>query len=174
MNTRDDEMKKAKVCIVVAISREKRAIGLGGKLLWHIPEDMKRFKALTVGHPVIMGRKTFESILGYLGKPLPDRTNIVVTRDPSYTHEGVEVFTSLDAALARAHELDTEEVHIGGGAEMYQQALPLTDRLYLTIVDDEPDADTFFPEYDEFTKIISEEKRDHDGLSYTWLTLERE
>ncbi|NCN52780.1 dihydrofolate reductase [Candidatus Parcubacteria bacterium] len=170
----NEKTNKAKVCIVVAVSKEKHAIGNGDKLLWHIPEDMKRFKTLTLGHPVIMGRKTFESILGYLGKPLPDRTNIVVTRDESYTHEGVEVCTSLESALALAHELDSEEIHIGGGAEIYRQVLPFIDRLYLTIVDDEPNADTFFPDYSEFTKVIETEKRDHDGLTYTWLTLERE
>ncbi len=165
----------AKICIVVAVSKTSRAIGNKGKLLWHIPEDMKRFRRLTMGHPVIMGRKTFESILAYLGTSLPGRTNIVITRTPSYTHEGVLIASSLEEALEKARALDTEEIHIGGGADIYAQALPFVDRLYLTVIDSEPEeADTFFPDYSEFTKVIEQETRDHNGLSYTWLTLERE
>lgn len=168
------EKEKAKICIVVAISRKRRAIGNKGKLLWHIPDDMKRFKRLTMGHPVIMGRKTFESILDYSGgKPLSGRTNIVITRDTTYAHEGVTVVHSLQDALKEARELDTKEIHIGGGSEIYAQVLPLVDRLYLTIVDDEPEADAFFPDYSEFTKIVETETRDHNGLKYEWLTFER-
>lgn len=167
-------MRKAKVCIVVAISRNRRAIGNKGKLLWHVPDDMKRFKQLTMGHPVIMGRKTFESILGYSGgKPLSGRTNIVVTRDKTYAHDGAVVVSSLDEAFEEAQALDTEEIHIGGGSEIYAQVLPFVDRLYLTVVDDEPEADTFFPDYSEFTKVMEKETRDHNGLKYEWLTLER-
>ena len=167
---------KAKICIVVAISRNLRAIGNKGKLLWHIPEDMKRFKRLTMGHPVIMGRKTFESILGYSGgKALAGRTNIVVTRDSAYIYEGAIVVSSLESAFKKAHALDSEEIHIGGGSEIYTQVLPLVDRLYLTLIDSESEeADTFFPDYSEFTKVVETETRDHNGLSYTWLTLERE
>src|SRR3989344_4691604 len=166
---------KAKICIVVAISRDRHAIGNRGKLLWHIPEDMKRFKHLTMGHPVIMGRKTVESILGYSGgKPLPGRTNIIITRNPSYAHEEIIVVSSLEEALEKARQLDSEEIHIGGGSEIYAQVLPLVDKLYLTLVDDEPEADTFFPDYSEFTKVVETEPRDHNGLAYTWLTLERE
>ncbi|MCX6819857.1 MAG: dihydrofolate reductase [Candidatus Adlerbacteria bacterium] len=163
----------ARISIVVAIGKN-REIGKNGKLLWYIPEDLKRFKALTLGHPVIMGRKTFESILQILGKPLPGRTNIVVTRDTSWAHEGVLVFHSLEDALAKARELDGEEIHIGGGADLYKQALPHVDRLYLTLIDDAQDADTFFPEYEtEFTKKVSEESRKYGDLKYSWMTLER-
>lgn len=161
---------------MVAIGKN-RELGKGGKLLWHIPEDMKRFKALTLGHPVIMGRKTFESIIAILGKPLPGRTNIVVTRSSTTLGAGdpnVIVTHSLEEALAKARELDSEEIHIGGGAELYAQALPFVDRLYLTLIDDTKDADTFFPPYEsEFTKKISEEHREHEGLKYTWVDLER-
>ncbi|HVY73141.1 MAG TPA: dihydrofolate reductase [Candidatus Paceibacterota bacterium] len=164
----------ARVAITVAIGRD-REIGLNGKLLWHIPDDLKRFKNLTLGHPVIMGRKTFESILNILGKPLPGRTNIVITRDQNWSYEGVLVFHSLEEALAKAHELEQEEIHIGGGSDLYKQALPFVDRLYLTLVDDTKEADTYFPEYEqEFTKKISEEVREQGGLKYTWVTLERE
>jgi dihydrofolate reductase len=166
-------MQKPRVAIVVAIGKN-REIGLNGKLLWHISEDMKRFKTLTLGHPVVMGRKTFESILAILGKPLPGRTNIVVTRDTNWSHEGVLVFHSLEGALAKARELDSEEIHVGGGAELYAQALPFVDRLYLTLIDGAAEADTFFPEYEHiFTKKLSEDAREHEGLKYTWITLER-
>lgn len=166
-------MNKPPICIVVAIGRN-RELGYEGKLLWHIPEDLKRFKALTMGHPIIMGRKTFESILGYLGKPLPGRTNIVVTRDPAYAHDGVLVAGSLEEALAKAKELDDEEIHIGGGAQLYEQALPYVDKLYLTLVDDAPRADAFFPEYEkQFTRRVHEEAHEHDGLMYRWVDLER-
>lgn len=166
-------MQKPRVAITVAIGKN-RELGLGGKLLWHIPEDLKRFKAITLGHPIIMGRKTFESIIAILGKPLPGRINIVVTRDLNWRYEGVLVFHSLEEALAKARELDQEEIHIGGGADLYGQALPFVDRLYLTLVDDTKEADTFFPEYEkEFTKKISEESHEHEGLKYSWVNLER-
>ena len=167
--------QKPKIVIVVAISRGKRALGMNGKLLWHIPEDMKRFKTLTMGHPVIMGRKTFESILEYLKKPLPGRTNIVITRDENYVApDGVLVVHSLDEALTKAGEIDRNEIHIGGGAQLYAEALPHVDRLELTLIDDEPEADTFFPEYESlFTKKISEEKHEHHDLVYSWVTLEK-
>ena len=168
-------VSKPRVAIVVAISRTNRAIGMGGKLLWHIPEDMKRFKSLTMGHPVIMGRKTFESIVTYIGGSLSGRTNIVVTRNPDYTYEDATVVSSLEEGLALARTLDTEEIHIGGGSELYAQALPFVDRLYLTLIDDTKDADSFFPEYaHEFTSVVSSEKHQTpSGLTYEWLTLER-
>jgi len=167
-------MKAPRVSLAVALGRTNRAIGKDGRLPWRIPDDLKRFKELTMGHPVIMGRKTFESILGYLGKPLPGRTTIVLTRDPDFTYEDIMVVHALPEALERAKNLDTEEIFIGGGGALYAEALPFIDRLYLTLVDDESEGDTFFPPYDAFTKKISEEKRQtNDGLRYTWLTLER-
>ncbi len=165
-------MQKAKVCIVVAVSAFDRAVGKDGKLLWHIPEDLKRFKRLTMGHPVIMGRKTFDSIVSYIGGPLPGRTNIVVTRS-NLCIDGVLVCHSLEEAFTAAHAIDTEEVHIGGGSDIYAQVLPYVDRLYLTVIHETKEADTFFPDYSEFTKEIErEEHRDHNP-PYTWLTLER-
>ncbi len=163
----------ARISIVVAVG-QNREVGNTGGLLWRIPEDLKRFKALTLGHPVIMGRKTFESIIASLGKPLPGRTNIVVTRNPTWHHAEVLTAYSLEEALTKARELDKEEIHIGGGAQLYEQALPFVDRLYLTLVDDEKPADTYFPPYEHlFTKKLSEEPRTEGGLSYTWITLER-
>lgn len=165
--------KKPRVVAVVAIGKN-RELGKDNDLLWHIPDDLKRFKQLTLGHPVVMGRKTFESIVALLGKPLPGRANIVVTRDESWTYPNVVKANSLERALELASVLDHEEVHIGGGAQLYAEALPHIDRLYLTLIDDEKPADTFFPEYEkEFTKVLSREEREHEGLRYTWLDLER-
>lgn len=167
-------MKKPIISIVVAMSSQDRAIGKDEKLLWHIPDDMMRFKALTMGHPVIMGRKTFESIVDVLGGPLPGRTNIVVTRDKQYQVSGCIVVHSLADALAEARKLDKEEIHIGGGSELYKQALPYVDKLYLTLVDDKKEADTFFPDYSEFTKKEFVEEKEYNGLKYTWVNLTRE
>ena len=167
--------EKARVVIVAAMSRNKHAIGRENGLLWHIPDDMRHFKELTAHHPVVMGRKTFESIVAILGKPLPGRTNIVITRNPDYVYEGVLVVPSLEEGLQKAQELDQEEIHIGGGSEIYKQALPFVTDLHLTFVDDEPgDADTFFPDFENDFEVVHEhEKRDHNGLSYTWVDYRR-
>ncbi len=168
-------MKTPRICIVVAIGRN-RELGMEGKLLWHIPDDLKRFKALTKGHPIIFGRKTFESVLSYnKGKPLPERTNIVVSRDAEYSYEGALVVHTLDEAIERASEIDPGEIHIGGGAQLYEQVLPRTDKLFLTLIDDNKAADTFFPPYeDQFTKKTFEESHEWNGLNYMWVDLERE
>jgi len=164
----------APIVIVVAMSRQERAIGAGNGLLWHIPEDMKRFKALTLGHPIIMGKKTFDSILKILGKPLPGRTNIVLTRDQSYEYEGVKVAHSLEMAIAMAEEESPKEIHIGGGAELYRQALPMVSKLHVTWVHDEPIADTFFPPFEDEFKIVSESSdMEHNGLHFEWTDYER-
>lgn len=167
-------MQKSVVAAVVAIGKN-RELGKDGKLLWHIPDDLKRFKALTLGHPIIMGRKTFESIVGYVGGPFSERTNIVVTRDPDWKYEGVTVVRSIEEAIEKAKDAPgAEEIHIGGGAEIYKQALPYITKLYLTRIDAEGEADTFFPPYEnEFTKKTLEEKREWNGLHYTWVDLER-
>lgn len=164
---------KAPVCIVVAIGRN-RELGLDGKLLWHIPDDLKRFKQLTMGHPIILGRKTFESIVGYLGKPLPGRTNIVVTRDREWHYEGVLNASDPSEALEMAQKLDPTEIHIGGGAQLYGALFPQVDKLYLTIIDDAKEADTFFPLYEsEFTVKTLDEAHEYEGLKYRWVNLER-
>lgn len=170
-------MQNPRVSIVVAMGAgplHTRVIGKENKLLWYIPEDLKHFKSLTLGHPVIMGRKTFDSIVATLGKALPGRTNIVVTRDPNWSFEGVVVCHSIESAFEKAREIDHEEIFIGGGSQLYEQALPFTDRLYLTLIEDEKDGDTYFPAFEkDFTKVLNEEKRDHEGLTYRWLDLER-
>jgi dihydrofolate reductase len=157
------------ISIVVAIS-ENHVIGKDNQLLWHMPNDLKHFKEITTGHTVIMGRKTYDSV----GKPLPKRRNIIITRQ-SITIEGCEVVNSIEAALALCK--GEEEVFIVGGAEIYRQAMKLTDRIYLTIIHKEFEGDSFFP---EINKIEWEEvsREDHqpdekNALSYSFITLER-
>ena len=156
------------------MSRPGRAIGNKNELLWHIPEDMKRFKALTLGHPIIMGKNTFESILKILGKPLPGRTNIVLSRDTSYQYEGVSVVHSLEEAIAIAEAESPTEIHIGGGAALYKEAIPLISRLHVTWVNDDPLADTWFPEFEsEFEIKNAHGDCEHNGLVYEWIDYER-
>lgn len=160
---------KVRVSAVAAISEKDRALGHGNDLLWKIPDDLKRFKELTFGHPVIMGRKTFESI----GRALPGRINIVITRDAAYRAENCVVVNSVENAIEKAKALNHEEVFIIGGGEIYKAALPYTDRLYLTVIHAEKPATAFFPDYSEFKKIVSEEKKEFAGVPYTNLTLDR-
>jgi dihydrofolate reductase len=127
------------VSLIVAAA-ENGAIGKNNQLLWRLPDDLKRFKQLTLGHPMIMGRKTFESI----GKPLPGRTSIVVTRKKDYAPEGVVVAHSLENALEIAREIGTEEAFVIGGGELYEQVLPLADTIYLTLVHTIIEGDTYF------------------------------
>ena len=157
-----------KISMIAAIASDNRALGLNGRLIYHIPEDLKRFKELTSGHPIIMGRKTFESI----GMPLPNRRNIVITRDEEYFAEGVVIVHSLEEALGLIQNED--EVFIIGGGEIYKQAIGMADKLYLTVVEGNPQADTFFPDYSDFKKITFEEKHEtEDGLKYKFLDLEK-
>jgi dihydrofolate reductase len=162
----------------IAALGKNRVIGKNNELLWHIPDDLKRFKSLTMGHPVIIGRKTFESIVSKLGKPLPGRTNIVVTRDAGWSFDAeansVLVAHSVKDAIEKGRAIGSKEVFIGGGAQVYEQAFPFVDRLYLTLIDDEKEGDAYFPAYETiFTKKIKEETRTYDALKYTWIDLEK-
>lgn len=155
-----------------AALNNRRVIGKNNELIYLIPEDLKRFKALTMGHPIIMGRKTFESI----GRVLPGRKNIVITRQKDFSFPGAVIVDSLEEALKEAKkEENLEEIFVIGGGEIYKQALSSAYRLYLTLVDDNTDGDTFFPDYSEFTKTISEERHvdEKTGLTYSFLTLEK-
>lgn len=125
---------------LVAAMAENRVIGHDGNLPWRLPRDMRRFQRLTTGHAVIMGRKTYDSV----GQPLPNRRNLVVTRNPDYRPPGVQVFPNLDDALLAA---DAGEVFVAGGAEIYRLALPRAVRLYLTVVHAVVDGDTYFPPF---------------------------
>jgi dihydrofolate reductase len=155
---------------LIAVIGKNRELGKDKQLLWHIPGDLPRFKQITMGHPIIMGRKTYESF----GHPLPGRTNILVTRDLSFAVPGLQVVHSLDEALmlAKASE-GGEEIFVIGGGEIYKQIIDRADRLYLTLVDREAEADTFFPEYAEFDKVVSQERQHVGGYSITYLTLEK-
>ena len=132
--------------IMVAARARNHVIGNGGKIPWRIPADFAHFKAVTVGHPLILGRTTFEGI----GRPLPDRQSIVLTRDPSWSYEGVLMATSIEQALEIAADLD-DIVNIGGGAAVYDVAMPHATHQILTEVQTAPEGDTHYPEFDEST-----------------------
>lgn len=156
----------------IAAMAQNRCIGINNKLPWHIPEDLKFFKEKTLGKKIIMGRKTFES----LGRPLPKRENVVISRRTDFNPQGVRVFGSLDAAITdvKARSESLEEVFIVGGAEIYRLALPMIHRLYLTLVHQDVAGDAFFPEVDlkKAFKII-EERKVEGNPSYTFVTAER-
>ncbi len=159
-----------KISLIAAIASKNRALGKDNNLIYKISSDLKRFKEITSGHPVIMGRKTFESI----GRLLPNRTNIIVTRDSEYKVEGGEVVHSLDQAIEVAQKSEgSEEVFVIGGGQIYKESIQKADKLYLTVVEGEPDADAFFPDYSEFKKVVFEEKHSENGLNYKFLDLER-
>lgn len=157
------------ISFVVAIA-ENNAIGKNNELLWSLPKDMKHFKTITSGHTIIMGRKTFDS----MGKPLPNRRNIVITRKKNLQIPGAEVVNSLDQALALCNK--EPEVFVIGGAEIYKEALPKTDRIYLTRVHESFEADAFFPELnmDDWVETGREEHLpdEKNQIAFTFLTLE--
>ncbi|WP_229819751.1 dihydrofolate reductase [Kushneria pakistanensis] len=160
------------IAFIAAMSRN-RVIGVDGKLPWYLPEDLKFFKAVTLHKPLIMGRATFASI----GKPLPNRLNIVVTRDTTFEHPGVRVCHDLASAFALADDQamieGVEEIMVIGGGEIYQQALPCASRLYLTEIDVEVEGDTFFPalesDWQEMERVAgspAEEQPRYDFVRY--------
>jgi dihydrofolate reductase len=161
---------KPRVSVIAALAKN-RVIGIENRLPWRLPEDLAHFKALTLNHPILMGRKTFES----LGRPLPGRTNIVITRNANYKPEGCLVADSIPAALALCADVD--EVFFIGGAELYAQVIPLADRLYLTEVDIEAEGDAWFPDYDTSTfREVSRESHTGekgDVLEFDFVVYER-
>ncbi|MEX1014735.1 MAG: dihydrofolate reductase [Candidatus Paceibacterota bacterium] len=156
---------------MVAIGNNN-VIGKGNELLWHIPDDMKRFRDLTKGYPIIMGRKTYESLPEKF-RPLPGRENIIITRDQEYEAPGAKVTNSIKEALEYAKSLNREKIFIGGGGEIYKQAMPFVDELYLTLIKESKDGDSFFPDYSEFNKELFKEEREYKGLKYSWVNLSR-
>ncbi len=168
-----------KISISAAIGKN-RELGKGNKLLWHIPEDFKRFKALTNGHAIIMGRKTWDSLPT---KPLPNRLNIVISHDASRQQSGLVFSSSLEDAIktGKAFEADNlkintnhkPEIFVIGGGQIYQQAVGIADKLYLTLVDGAFDADTFFPEYSEFRKVVFEKEGQSVRSKYKFIELEK-
>ncbi len=167
--TYEYSMNKPIISIIAAIAEKNRAIGKDNKLLWHIPEDLKRFKQITSGHVVVMGQKTFESI----GKTLPDRTSIVVSNNPNFNPENVIIARSIEESLEKAREIEKEEIFICGGGSIYRQFMPLADKLYLTIVEGNFEADTFFPDYAEFSKVLKKEKSSDGKYNYKFIELIR-
>jgi dihydrofolate reductase len=159
---------KPKITLVVAMD-ENRLIGVDGRLPWRLPNDLKWFKSITLGKIVLMGRKTWDS----LGRPLPGRENWVLSRDPAFTPEGARRFENLDEAL---HAADDRDVMIIGGAQIYRQALPLADRIYLTRVRASLQGDTWFPVLDGGWRETAREDHaadDRHPYAYSFVTLER-
>ena len=167
-----DINKKPNLSIIVA-QAENRAIGKDNNLLWHLSSDLKRFKSLTMGHPVVMGRRTWESLPK---RPLPGRRNIVFTQNPDYVAEGAEVVHSVNGLFAALKDCD-DEVFIMGGAAIYELLLPYTNRLYVTRIYRDFDGDVFFPVIDmsEFNLVnLSEPMFDEDsGLDYAYEEYDR-
>jgi dihydrofolate reductase len=162
---------------LVAAMAENRVIGADNRLPWDLPADLKRFRSLTSGHPIVMGRKTFESI----GRVLPNRTNIVVTRNPGYRVLGAQVVASLDAAFEVARGAPGAkgpegECFVIGGAEIYVLALPLADRLYITEVHRAFAGDAYFPEWPahRFREAERERHEDPSGTAFSFVRLERQ
>ncbi len=158
------------VSLIVAMAKH-RVIGWNDQIPWHLSADLKHFKSLTMGKPIIMGRKTFESI----GRALPGRRNLVLSKQKNLIIAGCEVFSHLEEALATCD--DQQEVMVIGGAAVYKKALPIADRMYLTFVDHEFNGDTFFPEWDEqeWQEVTSETHSpdDKNAYAYRFVTLDR-
>ena len=161
-----------RLSFIVAVAANQ-VIGRDNKLPWHIPEDLKWFKENTMGKPMIMGRKTFES----LGRVLPGRPHIVVSRDKSFAAEGVCVACSIDEAVEMANKLagtlGVDEIMVIGGENVYRQMLPLVSRIYRTYVDMEPEGDAFFPELDEEWQIVYEQKKYWNEINFFFQVVEK-
>jgi dihydrofolate reductase len=159
-----------RIALIVAMA-ENGVIGCNNQLPWHIPADLRHFRTLTMGKPIIMGRKTYESI----GRPLPGRDNIVITADSLYEADGCQVVHSIDQALAAAGSC--QEAMIIGGANLYRQTLEKADRLYLTLVKAEPQGDTWFPEIElQQWREVERETHEADGnneYDYDFVVLDR-
>jgi dihydrofolate reductase len=171
--------KNIKISLIVAMA-DNNCIGRNNQMPWHIPGDLKRFKSLTMGHPVIMGRKTFESILGYLNKPLPGRESIIVTRKNHtlYPNEPIHQAATIEQAIEMATEMAAKqglgEIFIIGGAQIFKQSLALAHKIYLTNVHREIGGDTFFPKIDEadWEEIESISHKENDP-PFSFVDLER-
>jgi dihydrofolate reductase len=159
--------------IIVAVANNN-VMGRDNTLPWHMPSDLKRFKQLTMGHHILMGRKTFDEIK----KPLPGRTNVVITRNVDFNPEGVAIARSVEEAISKAEASGDSEIFIIGGADIIRQILHLADRMYLTRVHTEPAGDTFFPDFDDVNewKLVDVEHYEADEKNphpYSFLTYER-
>jgi dihydrofolate reductase len=163
-----------KIALIVAAS-QNNVIGLDNQLPWHLPEDLKYFKAVTMGKPILMGRKTYDSI----GRPLPGRANIVLTRDADWTAQGVEVVNDLDSAIAVSEKAckaaGVDELMIIGGEQIYRKFLPVANKLYLTKVEAEIEGDAFFPAIDsnQWQQVAEKTPEKAGNYAYRFVVLER-
>ena len=155
---------------LIAAMGKNRAIGMNGRMPWHLPAELQHFKKATMGKTIVMGRKTWQAI----GRPLPGRQNIVVSRNPDFHAEGVDFATSLEDAAAMS---ESDEIMIIGGGQLYALALPIAKRMVLTLIDLEPEADTWFPEWDEQEWSQTSEKHysvdENNKLAYRIIELSR-
>ena len=162
--------------LIVAKSKNN-VIGKGGEIPWYLPDDLKNFARLTRGHKVVMGRKTYESIIARIGKPLPDRENIVLTTQENFVALGCIVYNSIDSLLNKLAIKNDEEIFIIGGEKVYKDFLPLAQKIYLTQVETEISGDAFFPEFDtskwiEINKVAHVKDEKH-SLEFSFLELEK-
>ena len=160
------------IVLIAAVAEKNRVIGKDRDLPWHIPEDLKHFKRLTTGHPLLMGRKTFESIVHQFGGPLPERRMVVLTRRGELSdYPDVETYPSIDAAMDAL--ADEDVIFIGGGETIYEQFLPKADRLELTLVEGDYEGDTFFPEFEHLIGDVFERVREEPYDGFRFVTYER-
>ncbi|WAK02204.1 dihydrofolate reductase [Methylobacter sp. YRD-M1] len=160
-----------KISLIVAMA-SNRVIGINNQLPWHLSADLKRFRQITMGSPILMGRKTYESI----GRPLPGRTNVIISRDPDYKQEGCLVFNDIETAIESCGQ-KFQEIFVIGGSELYKSMLPMADTLYVTLINKEFSGDAFFPELDtRHWAEVSREDIDNDpdaGFSYSFIKYEK-
>ena len=161
-------MTKPVISIISSLS-ENNVIGRDGNLIFKVSEDLKRFKNITMGHPIIMGRNTYLSI----NKPLPGRNNIVITSSEDFVAEGIIIVRSLAEAIKKAKTLDNTEIFIIGGGRVFRDVISLADKLYLTLFYKKVKGDTFFPDYSEFKKIVFREEHQDGDLKYEFIDLLR-
>lgn len=160
------------IVLIAAVAESNRIIGKDKDLPWHIPEDLQHFKELTTGHPLLMGRRTFESIVHQFGGPLPDRRHLVLTSQGPYEeYPDVETYDSIDGAMAAVADEDT--VFIGGGESIYRQFLPRADRLELTLIEGDYEGDTYFPAFEHLVGEVFEQTTVDPRDGFRFVTLER-
>lgn len=158
---------KPKISIIACVAKN-RGIGKDNKLLFDIPADLQHFKKITMSHPIIMGLNTYKSI----GRSLPGRLNVVLDKDKNPI-AGCEVAGSIEESIEIASAQDSDEIFFIGGGMVYKTAIEFADRLYLTVVDAKPEADTFFPDYSKFSKVVSSEDEETNGFKYKYIELEK-
>lgn len=166
-----------RISMIVAVANNL-VIGKGNELAWHIRDDLRRFRTMTEGKTIIVGRSTFEQLRNAYesrGKALPDRNQIILTKNTDYMVDLPKCYVShsVDEAIAKAIEIESDEVYVAGGAQIFAQTLSKVSRLYLTKVELEVDGDAFFPDYSEFDNILIDEEHEENGINYRYQTLER-